>query len=173
MYLYAEHGYEETTVADIAARAGLTKRTFFRHFTDKREVLFAGADAFQRTFVSAVGEAPDTAAPMDAITAGLDAIAQMLDQDRGREFAALRQRIIAATPELQERELIKLAQVASAAAGALQARGVPPLQAQIAAEAGVTIIKLAFPRWVADGKTLPLAEVMRACERELRGVMAG
>ena len=112
--LYGERGFEQTTVAEIAERAGLTERTFFRHFADKREVLFWGAGALQELLVSTVASAPDSAAPIDAVAAALEAAGALL-QER-REFARQRQAIIAANAELQERELIKLASLASALA---------------------------------------------------------
>src|SRR5580700_6480294 len=121
--LYVERGFEQTTVAEIARRAGLTQRTFFRHFADKREVLFAGAGALQEFMVSAVASAPDSAAPIDAVAAALEAAANLL-QER-REYSRHRMAVIAANPELQERELIKLASLASAIAAALRGRGVP------------------------------------------------
>ena len=171
MYLYAENGYDQTTVAEIAERAGLTKRTFFRYFADKREVLFFGSDHFQQRFVAAIQASPAQATAMQCVEAGLDAVARMIDQDRGREFATLRQRIISSTPELQERELIKLAAVVTAAAAALSARGVDLLQAQLAAETGMAIVKVAFPRWIAEDNTLAFTAVMRACSAELQSVL--
>ena len=120
--LYGERGFDHTTVAEIAERAGLTERTFFRHFADKREVLFGGAGALQELLVSAVADAPDAAAPIDAVAAALEAAGALL-QER-RELARQRQAVIAANPELQERELIKLASLAAALADALRRRGV-------------------------------------------------
>ena len=73
--LYGEHGYEETTVAEIAERAGLTKRTFFRYFTDKREVLFWGAELLEQQMVAAIEAAPASASPLALIGAALDAAA--------------------------------------------------------------------------------------------------
>src|SRR5450755_188573 len=110
--LYGERGFEQTTVAEIAKRAGLTERTFFRHFADKREVLFGGAGTLQELLVNAVADAPDAAAPIDAVAAALDAAAALL-QTR-REYALRRQAVIAANTALQERELIKLASLAAA-----------------------------------------------------------
>src|ERR1700744_658807 len=116
MALFDERGFEGTTVADIAERAGLTKRTFFRYFGDKREVLFSGTEPLQAKFVEAIAAAPPDAAPLDAIAAGLDAMADL--------FAAIgerprkRQAIIAANPDLQERELIKMNGFAAAGAAA-------------------------------------------------------
>src|SRR5579859_8016110 len=105
--LYSERGFEQTTVAEIAARAGLTERTFFRHYADKREVLFSGSAMLQDLLVKAVADAPGSAAPMDAVAAAIEAAGDLL-QER-RDFARHRQAIIAANPELKERELIKLA----------------------------------------------------------------
>jgi AcrR family transcriptional regulator len=119
--LYVERGFEQTTVAEIAERAGLTERTFFRHFADKREVLFAGADALRELLVSTVTGAPDSAAPIDAVAAALEAAGAFIQE--GGELARQRQAIIAASAELQERELIKLASLASALADALRGRG--------------------------------------------------
>src|SRR5436305_5558642 len=112
--LYGERGFENTTVAEIAARAGLTERTFFRHFADKREVLFWGASALQELLVNTVANAPASAAPIDAVAAALEAAAAVL-QER-REYSRQRQSVIAASAELRERELIKLASLAAALA---------------------------------------------------------
>src|SRR3954469_18045553 len=94
MALYSEQGFEKTTVAEIATEAGLTERTFFRHFADKREVLFSGAGQLQELFVNAVANVPDSAAPIDAITAALDAAGTVL-QER-REHSRQRRTVIAA-----------------------------------------------------------------------------
>src|SRR6266700_856332 len=121
--LYIERGFEQTTVAEIAKRAGLTERTFFRHFADKREVLFGGAASLEELLVSIVGNAPDSAAPIDMVAAALEAAAALL-QER-REYSRQRQAVIAANAELQERELIKLASLSAALASTLRQRGVP------------------------------------------------
>ena len=120
--LYGERGYGQTTVAEIAGRAGLTERTFFRHFADKREVLFAGAGALEDLLVSTVAKAPDCLAPIEVAAAGIEAAGAAIQE--GGELPRQRQAIIAASAELQERELIKLATLASALAGALRGRGV-------------------------------------------------
>src|SRR2546421_8842988 len=98
--LFGQRGFEDTTVAEIAARAGLTERTFFRYFADKREVLFGGAGRLQELLVSAVVSAPDSAAPIDAVAAALEAGGALL-QER-REFARQRQAVIDANTELRE-----------------------------------------------------------------------
>jgi len=144
--LYGENGFDNTTVAEIAERAGLTERTFFRHFTDKREVLFAGAGALQELLVNTVIGVPNSTAPIAAVAAGLEAGAARL-QER-REFAIQRQAVITANSELQERELIKLATLAAALADALRRRGVKDPTASLAAEVGIAAFKVAFERWI-------------------------
>jgi AcrR family transcriptional regulator len=144
--LYVERGFERTSVAEIAERAGLTERTFFRHYADKREVLFAGSSVLQELLVDAVARAPETATPMDAVAAALDAAAGVL-QER-QEHARRRQSVIDANTELQERELIKLASLSTALAAALRRRGVDDASAGLAAEVGVAVFKIAFRRWV-------------------------
>ena len=169
--LYVERGFEQTTVAEIAKRAGLTERTFFRHFADKREVLFWGAATLQERLVSAVASAPDSAAPIDAVAGAIE-VAGVLLQER-REAARQRQAIIAANTELQERELIKLASLASALAGALRRRGVSEPAASLTAEAGIAVFKIAFGLWV-DGDSGPdLPGLIDESLDELKAVTAG
>ncbi|MEA2160598.1 MAG: hypothetical protein QOD66_2978 [Solirubrobacteraceae bacterium] len=169
--LYGEHGFENTTVAEIAARAGLTERTFFRHYADKREVLFAGADVLQELLVSNVAGAPDSVAPIDAVGAALEAVGALLQQRR--EYARQRQAIIAANTELQERELIKLASLASATADTLRRRGVSGPAASLTAEAGIAVFRIAFERWVQETNQRDLPELIRDSMDQLKAVTAG
>jgi AcrR family transcriptional regulator len=169
--LYAERGFEQTTVAEIAERAGLTERTFFRHFADKREVLFAGAGALQELLVTAVVGAPDSVAPLEAVAAALEA-AGALRQER-REYARRRQAVIDANTALQERELIKLASLASALADALRRRGVADPAASLTAEAGIAVFKIAFERWVSETGEADLPQLIRASLDDLKAVTAG
>jgi AcrR family transcriptional regulator len=171
MELYSERGFEQTTVAEIAARAGLTERTFFRHFADKREVLFGGAGALEQLMVSAVASAPDSVAPIDAVAAALGAAAAVL-QER-REYPRQRQAIIAANPELQERELIKLASLAAAIAETLRRRGVTDPAASLTAEAGIAVFKIAFERWVGETNQRDFPQLIRESLDELKAVTAG
>lgn len=169
--LYGEHGFEQTTVAEIAKRAGLTERTFFRHFADKREVLFAGADALRELMLSTVAQAPESLAPIDAAVGGLEAAGALIQE--GGELPRQRQAIIDASPELQERELIKLATLASALTDALRLRGVEDPAASLAAETGIAVFKIAFDRWIngSDPPDLPLA--IRESFDQLKTVTAG
>jgi AcrR family transcriptional regulator len=172
MELFRERGFEQTTVAEIAARAGLTERTFFRHYADKREVLFYGSGALQDFLVEHVDESPPAVAPIDAIVAALAAAAVGLFADR-REFVRQRRAVIAANAELQERELVKLARLAAGFADALRRRGVPGPAADLASEAGVAIFKVAFERWVAgSGAPASLEDHLHAVAAELREITA-
>lgn len=167
--LYRERGYDSTTVAEIAERAGLTERTFFRHYADKREVLFGGAGLLQDMLVTGVLEAPAALPAMEAIVAALVAIAEDLFEER-RDFARQRQAVIASNAELQEREVVKLATLAIAVAGALRERGVGDPAASLAAEAGIAVFKVAFERWVSQPVSArpPLAGYIRGCAADLK-----
>jgi AcrR family transcriptional regulator len=169
--LYSERGFDQTTAAQIAARAGLTERTFFRHFADKREVLFGGSALLKERILSGVAGAPEEDGPLDAVAAGLASAAAMLGESR-RDLAAQRQAVIAANPELRERELAKLADYAIAVAGALHERGVRDLQATLAAETGMTVLRVAIQRW-ASGDGRDLAVIMGDSVAQLRTVANG
>jgi len=168
--LYGERGFESTTVAEIAERAGLTERTFFRHFADKREVLFGGAGQLDELLRSAVAAAPDGTTPTQAVAAGLDAVAAVLTERR--DFARRRQPIIAANAELRERELIKLASWAVVLADALRERGVDPSTATLAGEVGIAVFRIAFQRWVDDPEATDLSEGIRTSLGDLRTLAA-
>jgi AcrR family transcriptional regulator len=158
MELYREQGFNQTTVAEIAERAGLTERTFFRHYADKREVLFGGADEIKDTLLAAVAAAAESVDPFNAAAAGFLAVGAALEELRGRAYARQRQRLIAANAELRERELSKLASWAAAVTETLRARDVEEPSAQLAAEAGLAAFRAAFERWTeepAGGPTLP------------------
>ena len=170
MELYLERGYEQTTVADIAERAGLTSRTFFRYFTDRREVLFVSSQAFEQPLLDALEAAPADAPPMAAVAAALDAFAAMVGGNR--EHSRARQAVIASSAELRERELIKLASLASALADGLRRRGVGDPQAGLAAETGVAVLRVAFQRWLEEPVERPLAEVTRQSLADLTALVA-
>jgi AcrR family transcriptional regulator len=172
MELYAERGFENTTVAAIAARAGLTERTFFRHFTDKREVLFWGAAALQELLVGKVDAAPAALPAIEVITAAFCSAADEFFEGR-RDAARQRQAIIDANAELQERELIKLGSFAAVLADALRRRGVTDPASRLAAETGVSVFKVGFGQWVHDTGERTLAEHVRASLQELRDITGG
>ncbi|MFD5074361.1 TetR family transcriptional regulator [Streptomyces sp. NPDC058371] len=169
--LYSERGFEQTTAAQIAERAGLTERTFFRHYADKREVLFGNAHALEEAFVETLAGTPDTAAPLDAMASTLETIAAYFLERH--EFARQRQAVIMANAELRERELIKLASLSSALAATLRLRGVREPAASLTAEAGIAVFKVGFERWVGEGGERTLADFLRESVDELRAVAAG
>ena len=171
MELYAERGFDTTTVADIAERAGLTERTFFRHFSDKREVLFWGAATLETFLVERVDATPGRTGPVDAIIDALEGAGTDFFPDEP-DRAARRQSVIAANDELRERELIKLASLAGALAGALRRRGVGEPAASLAAEAGIAVFKVAFQEWAVEHRQPSLAGAVRAALGELQAVTA-
>jgi AcrR family transcriptional regulator len=171
MQLYRVRGFDRTTVADIAARAGLTERTFFRYFADKREVLFSGSGALQDFLVAQVAAAPASLPPIDVVARALAETASFFEQRR--DFARQRHALIVAHPELQERELIKLAALVVAIGEALRRRGAAASAASLVAEAGMTIFKRAFEAWVGDSKKQDFGHHVRAAHAELERVVAG
>src|ERR1700733_14221678 len=166
--LYAEQGFEQTTAAEIAGSAGLTERTFFRHFADKREVLFYGSDSVLDLLVRAVAGAPPAAGPIDAVSAALQAVGAMIQETP--EPARLRFAVVSANQELRERELAKLAEFAAAMAAALRDRAPPGVAASLAAETGTVVYRVTFARWIA-GQVQPdpgdLPELLRESMAEL------
>jgi len=165
--LFAEHGYDATTVAQIADRAGLTKSTFFRHFADKREVLFGGQDLLVERFGDAIRNAPPGATAAGCLAAALEAAAAAFTPDR-HELAPQRRAVIAAHSELQERELLKRARLASAMAEALRGRGADDTTARLAAEMGVLAFSTAYARWAAPENRQPFTEIARAALGDLQ-----
>jgi AcrR family transcriptional regulator len=144
--LFAERGYENTTVLDIAQRAGLGKTTFFRHFQDKREVLF-GRGTLDELFAGAIAAAPPAATPLEAVAHALDAAGREVFTPARRPFVARRQAVIAAHPELREREALKNLGLIAAMAEALRRRGIPDLTARVAAELGALASAVAYEQW--------------------------
>jgi AcrR family transcriptional regulator len=169
--LYQERGFEQTMVTEIAERAGLTERTFFRYFADKREVLFGSQDMLRTLCVSTIDAAPASATPLDAVTAALQATIPMF-QERNA-LVRQRQAVIAANPELQEREMLKRAALTSAMADALRSRGVTDLAAILAAEVGSIAFKIAFDRWASEPDEQDLSQRIRASLDQLKGIVAG
>jgi AcrR family transcriptional regulator len=169
--LYQERGFEQTMVTEIAERAGLTERTFFRYFADKREVLFGGQDMLRHICVSTVEAAPSSATPLDIVAVALVDITPVF-QER-HELVRQRQAVIAANPELQEREMLKRAALTSDMANALQNRGVPALAAILAAEVGAIAFKIAFDRWISEPDEQDLSRLFRESLDQLKDIVAG
>lgn len=165
--LYGERGYDDTTVADIAERAGVTERTFFRYFADKREVLFDGSHILERAVVDAIAAAPASVPALEMVGSAMQRAGELLGERH--DYARARAAVVAANASLQERELLKLASLAAASADALRAKGVPEQQAALAGEAGVTVFKLGFEAWIAGQTPGDLPGEISAA---LRGLLA-
>ena len=171
MALFVEQGYENTTVADIAERAGLTRRTFFRYFADKREVLFNGSERLLALMVDALANAPADASSIDAVARALDATAAFFGDDPS--FARQRRAVIVANADLRERELIKLATLSAALAEGLRTRGVPEPDASLAGEAGIAVFRVAFETWVGESEKRGFGRILGDSMTRLRALAAG
>ena len=167
--LYAERGFDQTTVSQIAQRAGLTERTFYRHFSDKREVVFAGE--VHRVLVSTLADAPASMTAIEAVTEALLAAGAVLDERR--DMTRRRQAVIAANPPLQQHEQVKYATIVADMAAGLRERGVEPSSARLAAEAGVVVFRTAFERWIADDEQRDFGTLARSTLDELAAVISG
>jgi AcrR family transcriptional regulator len=148
--LYAERGFDRTTAADIAALAGVTERTYFRHFPDKREVIFDGDAETRAALVDAVSSAAAGLPPLPALLEAFLSVAPMLERDR--PVKELRHRIVASTPELQERDLMKWALLTDAVTEALEQRAAPPGLASLAAACGTAVLTRARLQWLAGSQ---------------------
>ena len=168
--LFTERGYENTTVVNIVERAGLGKTTFFRYFRDKREVLF-GTDA-PVDVAGEIAAAPAGASPLEAVAAALDAAGAQAFTPARRETLALRQSVIDANPELQEREALKSIGLAASMTDALRRRGVPDLTSSVTAQLGTLTLKIAFDRWIAAANTVEFAPLARQVLSEVRAAGA-
>ncbi|MFD0312817.1 TetR/AcrR family transcriptional regulator [Streptomyces flavalbus] len=144
--LFTEQGYDATTVAQIAERAGVTKSTFFRHFSDKRELLVAGQETLSRLLAEGITEAPADASPLQAVAAGLERASSAMGP-ANRELGPRLKAAVAASTELQERDALKSVGLASAMTAALTARGVPEPTAHLAGELGVLAFKRGYAQW--------------------------
>ena len=164
--LFVERGYAEVTVDEIARRAGLTKRSFFNHFTDKREVLFAGAKDFEDSVAAHLAEAAGALEPIDAALVALTRAC--LELVGYADFARTRQELIASSTELRERDLIKMAALATAIAGTLSRCGIPEASAKLTAQAAVAVFTAAYADWIEKGPAADLHTLMRQSLTDLR-----
>ncbi|MEU7151927.1 helix-turn-helix domain-containing protein [Streptomyces sp. NPDC045470] len=169
--LFEEHGYENTTVTEIAARAGLTKSTFFRHFPDKREVLF-DKGAVTGSLVEGLASAPPEAGPLDAVADALDALGRTFFTADRREFSRRRQAVLNANTELREREALKRLDLTASLIEALHRRGAPRLTARVAAQLGALAWEIAFERWIDTGSSEGFGPLARQALAEVRAAAA-
>ncbi|MFT4108872.1 TetR/AcrR family transcriptional regulator [Propionicimonas sp.] len=170
--LFEEHGYDQTTVAGIADRAGVTERTFYRHFPDKREVLFAGSEQLAERASAAVSAAPQGAAPSLLVDAALAGLAESFPDER-RPFSRRRQARLDSEPALRERELLKLSTLKGTLVGALAARGASAPAATMTAEAVLSVFHVAFLRWIEEDQQRSMAELQQEALAELRAALGG
>jgi AcrR family transcriptional regulator len=168
LQLFSEQGYDETTVAQIAERSGVTSSTFHRHFPDKRDILAAGQEALSRLLAEGIAEAPIGASPLDAVADGLTRAASLYEPERSALVAAA----VAASTELQARAALKQVGTTAAMAEALVARGVAVTLARLAAEVGALALKGGFAAWIAGGTDQDLGALMRAELNRLRTTAA-
>jgi AcrR family transcriptional regulator len=165
--LFVENGYDETTVAQIADRAGLNRATFFRHFADKREVLFGDEDMLAGLFADAIGAASPEATPIECLQAAF-AAADIALTPQQQAKAAQRVRVAAANTEVQERGLLKRARIARSIAAALRARGTDELTARLGADVGMLAFAIAVERWMAADNDEPFSLHAAAALSDLR-----
>ncbi|MFJ5304156.1 TetR/AcrR family transcriptional regulator [Streptomyces sp. NPDC088350] len=171
--LFTEQGYDATTVAQIAERAGVTKSTFFRHFSDKRELLVAGQETLSRLLADGITEAPASASPLQAVAAGLERASSAMGPTN-RELGPRIKAAVAASTELQERDTLKSVGLAAAMTAALIARGVPDPTAHLAGELGVLAFKRGYAQWSESDRddTAGLAPHALAALEDLRAATA-
>jgi AcrR family transcriptional regulator len=171
--LFTDQGYDQTTVAQIAERAGVTRSTFFRHFADKREVLVAGQDTLSRLLAEGIAEAPVTAGPLEAVANGLERASTAMGP-ASRELGPRLKAAVAASAELQERDALKNVSLAAAMTTALLARGVAGPVAQLASEMGVLALKQGYATWTESDQNAAdeLAPHTLAALRDLRAASA-
>jgi AcrR family transcriptional regulator len=160
--LYLEHGYDETTTAQIAMRAGVTERTYFRHFADKREVLFDGETALHDVMVAAIADAPSDAVPLALVIAAYSAAVPLFVA--GRPIAVRRAAVIAVSPALKERAQAKSAALADALIAALTARGIPESTARLAAQVGAAAFDRAAREWYTNPRRDLAVLIARAAD---------
>jgi AcrR family transcriptional regulator len=156
--LFAAQGYEQTTAMDIARAVGLTERTFFRHFSDKREVLFHGQQLLLDAFLTGVQESSAGASPMELVTGALRSAASFFPDER-RPYSRTRQSVIDDNPALQERESHKLSTLGGVLSEALRVRGVDDLTADLAARTGVMVFGVAFTHWIREGEERSFSDI--------------
>ena len=147
MELFDEQGFQNTSAVQIAKRARVTTRTFFRYFPDKQAILFVDAERLGAELVQGILDATDVAQPLQTVMralAGFDWLSL-----GSRESQRQRDAMVASNPDLLERELIKQQQLADAFSSALHQRGVEPPIGELAARVGIQVFRTAYRQWLA------------------------
>ncbi|NAZ76572.1 TetR family transcriptional regulator [Kineococcus sp. T13] len=159
--LFAEQGYAATTVPQITERAGLTTRTFFRHFADKREVLFEG-DAIPQLARRLLEQAPADLDPLTLLRRGLR---QVGDErfDGHHEQLRRHRALVLAEPALRERDAQKRDDLVRVLRPGLAERGLDPLTAALLAETTVVVLHVALEAWLTGPADQPFGDVADAC----------
>lgn len=157
--LFLEQGFAETTVPQIAARAGLTTRTFFRHFADKREVLFAGDESVPTFVKQQMAQAPSAVRPVPLILSQLSPFAETVFGHR-RDILRQRQRIISTDQGLRERELQKMATLRASIVDGFVQRGTDELTASLVADLAMVVLSTALAQWLNSDESTPLTSVV-------------
>jgi len=169
--LFIEQGFAQTTVPQITARAGLTTRTFFRHFADKREVIFTGEEELPALVARLMADAPASLGPMLMIAQGLETVAATRFEGR-REYLRTRRTVVQADEGLRERELRKLSVLSGAISRGFVDRGVDELSATLAAEIAVTVLSVAVSRWLDQDTAQPLSAFVHDTLNALQSMTA-
>jgi AcrR family transcriptional regulator len=167
--LFDERGFDRTTVAQIAKRAGLNERSFYRYFGDKREVLFGGGDKLGRRLEQALREVPAGVGALDALLAAFEDAADVI---RPKELLRIRERVINANPQLRERELIKVEALYAALEAALRERGEDETTARLATDMAISVTRVATDRWLHSDDSTLVAQGLEVT-RHLRRIAAG
>jgi AcrR family transcriptional regulator len=170
--LFAEQGYDDTTVEQIAARAGLNRSTFFRHFGDKREILFGGQDGLASRFAESIESAPARQTALEAIEAGFGDIAAIWFTPERRDLAPRRISVVGSNPDLAERELLKRRGLTNAIAAALRSRGIKEPSTTVAAELATLAFSQTVTAWAAPDNTEEFHVIARRVLRWLHTAAA-
>ena len=158
--LFVEQGFASTTVPQIAARAGLSTRTFFRHFADKRDALFADEHAVPDQAARIVAEAPSELSPLQIVASGFDAVASA-QFSREKSYYIARHQIIQSDDGLRERQLHTQAALVEALRSGFVQRATDPVDALLAAHLTATVFSVSIGRWLSAESTDPLATLLR------------
>ena len=167
---FVAHGYDETSVEEIAGDAGVTERTFFRHFPDKEEVLFDEDDDLLTVLLSGVhdhlADAPRSIVePLAVARAAVRRLGTTFEGDRTRHRQ--RARVLSSSPALVSRQLLKEQRWTEALTQELVAAGVDRRRAAAAAATAGIGLRLAYAEWTGGARTASLVTLLDRYEAHL------